>query len=102
MAKRLIEMARRLLGSRPTSPGVRTDLARLGVDAALRKALEDGGVRDVEGVLEVAEAKLVQIVGDRATASKLTEAARKLLGSGPAPTGDAAPTRKKTTPKKRK
>ncbi len=107
LAKKLIQMARQLLGSSPTAPTptLRTDLAALGVDAALRKKLEAGGVPDVEAVLEVDPAKLVQIVGDRATAAKLTEAARKLLGGTPAPApapAGRAPGRKKTVSKKPK
>jgi hypothetical protein len=53
-------------------------------------------------VFEVDTAKLAQIVGDRATAAKLTETARRLLAGAlpPAPTGGVSrPTRKKTTSK---
>jgi predicted RecB family nuclease len=117
VAKKLIEMARQLLASSPTQPPqVRTDLAKLGVDAATRKQLETAGVRDVEAVLEVGPEKLTEIVGDRATAAQLAEAARKLLASTPSPTptpagprgtgrstGKRAATKKpKTTPKKAK
>jgi len=109
MAKKLIQMARQLLGSTATAPPpppkVRTDLAALGVDAPLRKKLEDGGVRDVEAMLEVGPAKLAQIVGDRAAAAKLTETARNVLAGTPAPaptSGVGRPTGKKTTSKKPK
>ena len=86
-------MARNLLASNPPSPAspkLRTDLTVLALDAATRGKLESGGVRDVEGVLEVGPAKLAQIVGNRATATRLAESARKALGTA-APAPEPAP-----------
>jgi hypothetical protein len=109
-AKKLIDMAKRLLGSSPRAPAqARTDLGKLGVDAATRKKLETGGVRDVEGILEAGAAKLTQILGDGTIAAQLAEAARKLLASAPSPPptpagprGAGRPTGKKTAAKKPK
>jgi predicted RecB family nuclease len=101
MAKRLVEMARRLLGTQPApAPTIRTDLGALGVDARVRRRLEEGGIRDVEGLLEAEPAKLAEIVGDRAAASKLIETARRVLA--PTPTGEPTEPRKKSVRKKRK
>jgi hypothetical protein len=103
-AKQLTELARRLLGSatapEPVRVKVRTVLNAIDVDATLRKQLEDAGIRDVEGVIEAGSAKLVEAVGDRATATKLTQSARKVVGTAPA--DGTKPIRRKTAPKKPK
>ena len=52
----------------PPPPPRRTSLDKLGLDAATRKLLDTGGIRDVEGILETDPAKLAKIVGDRALA----------------------------------
>jgi len=61
------------------APGGRTPLTRLDIDASMRRRLTAGGIVDVEGILEMDAVKLIEIVGDRATAAKLTTAAKKLL-----------------------
>jgi hypothetical protein len=70
----------------------------IGVDDAVRAKLENAGVRDAEGVLALAPDKLIEIVGDRATATKVMKAARTTLG-GTAPKRTA---KKKTKSKKPK
>ncbi len=90
------------------SPNVRTPLEKLEMDAALRKRLLEADIRDVEAILEAEAAVLTKIVGDRAEASKLAEAAKNLLRpSSPGPTPVvSSPTRRarpaKTPPKKDK
>ena len=99
-AAKLREMARALLAGPPPPPPppppprVRTPLSKLDIDEAMRKRLTNGGIVDVEGILEVDTAKLVEIVGDRTTAAKLQEMAKALL-AGPAP---APPTPPRPTP----
>ncbi|HPO19011.1 MAG TPA: hypothetical protein PLO07_07435, partial [Rubrivivax sp.] len=48
-----------------------------------------GGIIDVEGVLEVPAAKLVDIVGDRATAARLQAMAKQVLAGAPPPPAPA-------------
>jgi hypothetical protein len=128
-AQKLIDMAKRLLGSTPqtapattttptlaptptattqpaqptavAAPRTRTELSALKVDAQLRTKLEGAGVSDVEGILEVPSAQLTEIVGDRAAASRLVASARKLVGGGKGSDGGDKPPRKKSAPKKR-
>ena len=89
MAKKLIEMARRVLASTPPPPPApppsRTDLSALGVDAALQRKLRAAGFADVESVAAADPAKLARVVGDTATASKLIASAAKVLARRPAP-----------------
>jgi hypothetical protein len=86
------------------TPGVRTPLDKLDLDDAMRKRLRAGNIVDVEGILEADEAKLSEIVGDRATASKLRETSKALLaGEAPSTGGTVRPktrTTAKKTPKK--
>ena len=60
----------------------------------MRKRLRNGGIVDVEGILEIDAVKLIAIVGDRTTAAKLREMASRLLAGAapPAPPQTAAPT----------
>ena len=110
LAAKLIEMSKRLLNaapapalapkSGPPSPkqASRTPLDKLGLDAATRERFEAGGIRDVEGVLEVSATKLAQIVGSRATALKLRDLAARMVGSS---TGGSAPPKPATKTGKR-
>ena len=92
---KLIEMAKSAL----TSP-VRMPLDALGLDAATRKRLDAASIRDVEGVLEADSAKLAEVFGDRATASKQIEAAKRLLNP-PSPPRSPAPARGAAKPKRK-
>jgi hypothetical protein len=69
----------------PPADAVRTPLDKLDIDAATRKRLVEAGVRDVEGVLEIAPAKLADALGDRQLAATLIERAKRLLAAPPAP-----------------
>ena len=87
----------------------RTSLDKLGLDAATRKRLDGAGIKDVEGLLATDPAKLGEIVGDRTAATKLIDAAKKLLSTPARPTFVAAPetaqanvAKKKTAKKKTK
>jgi len=95
-ATKLIEMAEWLLDSRPTPSSLnpRTDLAALNVDAATRKKLQDGGILDVETVLEVSAGRLAEIVGEHATAFSLTQAVRRLFDEHASPAGAGRQLRK--------
>jgi hypothetical protein len=70
----------------PPPPPSRTSLDKLDIDAATRKRLDAAGIKDVEGILETDPNKLADIVGDRALATKLIDAAKRLLGQAPPPT----------------
>ena len=83
-------------------PPPRTALSALDVAAPLRTKLENAGVRDVEGVLELPPTKLTEIVGDAAAASTLTESARTVIGGGTTRGGADKTPRKKAAPKRRK
>jgi hypothetical protein len=77
-------------------PPVRTPLDKLDIDDTTRKQLTEGGIRDVEGILDTDPDKLAAIVGSKEMAKRLIETAKKLLsGSAPPP---IRPTRK---PKRR-
>ncbi|MDM0004352.1 hypothetical protein QTI51_01750 [Variovorax sp. J22G73] len=80
----------------PPSDTVRTPLDKLDIDAATRKRLNEAGVRDVEGVLEIAPAKLADALGDKQLATTLIERAKRLLASQPGPVKTA----RKRAPKK--
>ena len=69
----------------PPANAVRTPLDRLDIDAATRKRLDAAGVRDVEGVLEIAPARLADALGDKQLATTLIERAKRVLASQPAP-----------------
>ena len=72
----------------------------------MRKRLRNGGIIDVEGIVEADAARLVAIVGDRSTAAKLVEMARRVLASRPprpprkASASGKAAAAKKVAPKK--
>jgi hypothetical protein len=76
-------------------PAVRTSLAKLDIDDDTRKLLQQGGVPDVEALLEIDPAKLAKIVNSEETARKLIELARRLLGT-PTP----KPQKRTSPPKK--
>jgi hypothetical protein len=76
LAVKLIEQAKAILSAKPAD---RTPLTKLEIDEATRRRLDKGGVRDVEGVLEINQAKLTEIVGDAATAKKLRELAKAVI-----------------------
>ncbi|WP_166359396.1 right-handed parallel beta-helix repeat-containing protein [Pseudomonas akapageensis] len=104
----------------PPETDVRTPLDTLGIDDATRRKLMEGGIVDVEGILETTARKLAGIVGSEEMASRLTEMAKRQLDSTPTkpdkprvgrtPNAKATPkkatpqkaTPKKTTPKKPK
>jgi hypothetical protein len=71
---------------------VRTPLSRLDIDEQTQKRLTEGGVRDVEGVLEITERELARILGDAALAARLRERAKQVLNQ---PRGGAPRRRKK-------
>ncbi|KEF42630.1 MAG: hypothetical protein ER33_05035 [Cyanobium sp. CACIAM 14] len=79
LALRLIERARALLTG---SPSGGTSLDKLGLDDPLRRRLEQGGIRTVEGILAADPARLSDIVGDTATARKLRERAKAVIDGG--------------------
>jgi len=99
-AAKLVEAARKLLGSTP-APAVRTPLDRLDMDEALRKRLQEAGIRDVEAIVESDAATLARVVGDRAAAAKLVEAARTLLGNPTPPNRNATRPRRTRPPRKK-
>jgi hypothetical protein len=76
LAVKLIEQAKAILSAKPAD---RTPLTKLDIDEATRRRLDKGGVRDVEGVLEIDPAKLTEIVGDAATGKKLRELAKAVI-----------------------
>ena len=60
-----------------------------------------GGVADVEAIVETEPAKLAEIVGDRETANRLTEMAKQVLErTPPATPGGTRPRTRKTPAKK--
>lgn len=76
LAAKLIEQAKAILSVNPPN---RTPLTQLDIDAATRRRLEQGGIRDVESILAVDQAKLTEIVGNAATAKKLRELAQAIM-----------------------
>lgn len=78
LAAKLIEQAKAILSSKPAD---RTPLTKLDIDEATRRRLDSGGVRDVEHVLEIDQAKLTEIFGAAATAKKLRELAKAVLAA---------------------
>jgi hypothetical protein len=79
---------------------VRTPLEKLDIDDATRKRLRAGNIVDVEAILDADEAKLNEIVGDRATATKLREMAKALLGGATPTTGGPVRPNPRRTAKK--
>lgn len=69
----------------PPAPKVRTPLERLDVDDATRKRLNAAGIVDVEGVVEIAPAKLADALGDKQLAATLIERAKRILAASPPP-----------------
>lgn len=61
-----------------TPPGLRTPLERLDMDDALRARLRNGGIDDVEAILEAKPAALLRSVGDETAAKDLLTRARRL------------------------
>ena len=99
LAAKLVEMANQLLNPQ------RTSLDKLGLDAATRKRLDAAGIKDVEGLLATDPAKLAEILGDRTAATKLIDAAKKLLNvrpirARPTPLGATGITKAKVARKK--
>lgn len=76
LAAKLIEQAKSILSTGPVN---RTPLTQFDIDAATRRRLEQGGIRDVESLLEIDQAKLTQIVGNAAVAKKLREQAQAVI-----------------------
>lgn len=76
LAVKLIDQAKAILS---TTPANRTPLTQFDIDEATRRRLEKGGIRDVEGILEIDQAKLTEIVGNAATAKKLREQAQAVI-----------------------
>ena len=66
----------------------------------MRKRLRAGNILDVEAILEADEVKLAEIVGDRATAAKLREMAKALLGGAAPSTGGTVTPKAKSGSKK--
>jgi hypothetical protein len=64
---------------------VRTSLDQMDIDDGTRKQLRDGGIVDVEGIVEVDPEKLAGIVGGADVANRLIAMAKKLLESAPTP-----------------
>jgi hypothetical protein len=83
-ANRLIEMAKALLSG---GPATRTPLDKLDIDEATKKRLIEGGIRDVEGIVETDPEKLAKIVGGIDRANRLIEMAKALLQGGAAAPG---------------
>jgi hypothetical protein len=82
----------------PEPPKERTSLDKLDIDDAVRKMLSAGGIVDVEGIIEVDPQKLAAIVGSADTAKKLTDMAKRLLGSTAVRTGETTLTAKPSMP----
>jgi len=76
LAAKLIDQANAILNAKPAD---RMPLAQLDIDEATRRRLEQGGIRDVESLLEVDQAKLTEIVGNAATAKTLREQAQAAI-----------------------
>lgn len=76
LAVKLIDQAKAFLSATPVN---RTPLIQFDIDEATRRRLEQGGIRDVEGILEIDQAKLTEIVGNAATAKKLREQAQAAI-----------------------
>jgi hypothetical protein len=80
---------------------VRTPLERLDIGEDVRKRLREGGIVDVEGVVEAGELQLIQNRGDRSTAARVLALAQALLKQQsptppPKPTPKPAPLPKKS------
>lgn len=83
----------------PVKPPVavtRTPLARLKLDAKLVQQLTEGGINDVEDIVETSPRRLLAIVGDEARAKRLVEEANRLLTPAAPATAAAMP---ESTPK---
>lgn len=76
LAAKLIEQAKAVLSAKPDD---RTPLTQFDIDEATRRRLDRAGIRDVEGILEIDQAKLTEIVGDAAGAEKVRERAKALI-----------------------
>ena len=76
LVAKLIEQAKAVLSPAPVN---RTPLTQFNVDAATRRRLVQGGIRDVEHILEIDQAKLAEIVGNVALATKLREQAQAVI-----------------------
>lgn len=76
LAAKLIEQAKAILSSKPAD---RTPLTKLDIDEATRRRLEKGGIRNVESILEIDQAKLTEVVGNAANAKKLREQAQSVI-----------------------
>ncbi len=76
LAAKLIEQAKAILSSKPAD---RTPLTKLDIDEATRRRLEKGGIRNVESILEIDQAKLTEVVGNAAYAKKLREQAQSVI-----------------------
>jgi hypothetical protein len=83
----------------PSPPRARTSLDRLDIDDQTRKRLMEGGVADVEAIVESDPAKLAEIVGDRDTANRLIAMAKQVLEKTPPATPGG--TRPRKTPAKK-
>jgi hypothetical protein len=75
----------------PPAPKVRTPLEKLDVDEATRKRLNAAGIVDVEGVVEIAPAKLADALGDKQMAATLIERAKRILAASPPPAPPPSP-----------
>lgn len=64
-------------------PPARMPLEKLDIDDATRKLLITGGIRDVEGILEIDPEKLAVIVNSKDMAKRLIALAKQLLNSKP-------------------
>lgn len=82
--KSVIETGVVIYGKRQGEPAIRTPLDKLDIGEATRKQLNEGGIRDVEGILEADPERLAKIVGGREQANKLMEMAKALLSGAPA------------------
>ena len=85
----------------PTPPRPRTSLDRLDIDDETRKRLMEGGVVDVEAIVEAGPAKLAEIAGGRDVANRLTEMAKRVLESTPPATPGGTRPRPRKTPAKK-
>jgi hypothetical protein len=65
----------------PKTTPVRTPLDRLGIDDAMRKRLEEGGLPDVEAVASADRTLLEKVVGDATTASRLQRKAQAIVAA---------------------
>ena len=75
----------------PPTPGRTTGLDRLAIDDAMRKRLEEAGLKDVEAVASAERSLLEEAVGDAATAARVQRKAQAVVAAAANPSAIATP-----------